>query len=65
MGRFPDPKLFNDLVISSINGVPVRVRDIGYAGYLSAEILPLPDSDTAAAKTMESFRRLTRRQKPD
>ena len=31
MGRFPDPKLFNDLVISSINGVPVRVRDIGYA----------------------------------
>ena len=31
MGRFPDPKLFNDLVVSSINGVPVRVRDIGYA----------------------------------
>ena len=31
MGRFPDPKLFNDLVVSSINGVPVRVRDIGFA----------------------------------
>ncbi|MBM3794693.1 MAG: efflux RND transporter permease subunit [Acidobacteria bacterium] len=31
MGRFPDPKLFNDLVVSNIGGVPVRVRDIGYA----------------------------------
>jgi sugar phosphate isomerase/epimerase len=32
------------------------LRAIGYAGYLSAEILPLPDADTAAKKTMESFR---------
>jgi HAE1 family hydrophobic/amphiphilic exporter-1 len=31
LGRFPDPKLFNDLVVSNINGVPVRIRDIGYA----------------------------------
>ena len=35
------------------------LRDIGYSGYLSAEILPLPDSDAAARQTMESFRRLT------
>lgn len=35
------------------------LREIGYTGYLSAEILPLPDSDTAAAQTMASFRRLT------
>ena len=49
------------------NAAPIiaALRDIGYAGYLSAEILPLPDSDTAAAKTMESFRRLVGRQKPD
>ncbi len=42
------------------DAVPIvaALRDIGYTGYLSAEILPLPDSDTAAAKTMESFRRL-------
>ena len=31
MGRLPDPKLFNDLVVATIDGVPVRVRDIGYA----------------------------------
>ena len=31
LGRFPDPKLFNDLVVATIQGVPVRVRDIGFA----------------------------------
>ena len=35
------------------------LRDTNYKGYLSAEILPLPDSATAAQKTMESFRRFT------
>ena len=34
------------------------LHDIGYAGYLSAEILPLPDGDTAAKKTIASFRKL-------
>ena len=28
------------------------------AGYLSAEILPLPDSDAAARQTIDSFRRM-------
>jgi sugar phosphate isomerase/epimerase len=32
------------------------LRDIGYQGYLSAEVLPLPDSETAARQTMKSFR---------
>ncbi len=31
LGRFPDPKLFNDLVVGVIDGTPIRVRDIGYA----------------------------------
>ncbi|MBM3725588.1 MAG: efflux RND transporter permease subunit [Acidobacteria bacterium] len=31
LGRFPDPKLFNDLVVANIGGTPIRVRDIGYA----------------------------------
>jgi HAE1 family hydrophobic/amphiphilic exporter-1 len=31
LGRFPDPKLFNELVVATINHAPVRVRDIGYA----------------------------------
>jgi sugar phosphate isomerase/epimerase len=35
------------------------LRAINYRGYLSAEILPLPDSATAARQTIESFRRFT------
>ena len=35
------------------------LRDIGYKGYLSAEIVPLPDSDTAAKQTIASFRKAT------
>jgi sugar phosphate isomerase/epimerase len=35
------------------------LRRIGYEGYLSAEILPLPDSETAARKTIESYRQST------
>ncbi len=31
MGQLADPKGFNDLVVATLNGVPVRVRDIGYA----------------------------------
>ncbi len=31
--------------------------DIGYNGYVSGEMLPLPDPDTAAQKTMEFLRR--------
>jgi sugar phosphate isomerase/epimerase len=33
------------------------LREIHYAGAISAEVLPVPDSETAAAQTMESFRR--------
>jgi HAE1 family hydrophobic/amphiphilic exporter-1 len=31
MGRVADPRGFNDLVVATINGTPIRVRDIGYA----------------------------------
>ena len=31
MGRVADPKGFNDLVVATLSGVGVRVRDIGYA----------------------------------
>jgi sugar phosphate isomerase/epimerase len=31
------------------------LRDINYCGYLSAECLPWPDSDAAAARTIQSF----------
>jgi len=33
------------------------LREIGYAGYLSAEVFPLPDSLSAARLSLESFRR--------
>ena len=41
--------------------VPVvkALRDIGYNGYLSAEVFPLPDSDAAAKRTIDTFRKLT------
>ena len=32
------------------------LRKIGYDGYLGAEILPLPDSQTAARQAIEFFR---------
>ena len=32
------------------------LREIGYDGYLSAEVLPLPDPHSAAKQTIESFR---------
>jgi hydrophobic/amphiphilic exporter-1 (mainly G- bacteria), HAE1 family len=31
LGRIADPKAFNDLVIATVNGTPIRVRDIGGA----------------------------------
>ena len=44
---------------TAIAPIIAALRDIGYTGYLSAEILPLPDSLTAARQTIESFRRTT------
>lgn len=33
------------------------LKEIGYGDYLSAEVLPLPDSDAAAKQTIESFKK--------
>ena len=44
---------------TDIAPIVAALRDIGYAGYLSAEILPLPDSGAAARQTIESFRNCT------
>jgi len=38
--------------------VIAALREIGYSGYLSAEILPLPDPETAARQTIASLRTL-------
>ena len=38
--------------------IVAALRDIGYEGYLSAEVLPLPDAEAAARQTMRAFRQL-------
>lgn len=40
-----------------IKPVAEALQDIGYQKYISAEVLPWPDSDNAARQTMEAFRR--------
>ena len=42
---------------TDIAPVAEALRDIGYAGYISGEVLPLPDGDTAAKQTIGSFKR--------
>lgn len=34
------------------------LREFGYDGYLSAEVLPLPDPDSAAKQTIDTFRKV-------
>jgi sugar phosphate isomerase/epimerase len=34
------------------------LREIGYAGYLSAEVLPRPNPEAAARQTLRAFRSL-------
>jgi len=36
------------------------LRDVGYTGYLSAEVLPIPDPQSAASQTIRAFREGTR-----
>jgi sugar phosphate isomerase/epimerase len=44
---------------TNVAPIIAALRSIGYKGYLSAEILPLPDSRVAAEQTIESFRKAT------
>jgi sugar phosphate isomerase/epimerase len=44
--------------------VAAALRDIGYAGFASAEALPYPDSDAAARQTIMAFRRFFRPEAP-
>lgn len=39
--------------------IVAALREIGYTGFLSAEVFPQPDALTAARQTIESFRKLT------
>jgi sugar phosphate isomerase/epimerase len=44
---------------TDVTPIMAALREIKFAGYLSAEVLPLPDSVSAARQTMKSFRRWT------
>ncbi|WP_414660812.1 TIM barrel protein [Horticoccus sp. 23ND18S-11] len=44
---------FGQTAVAPIIGA---LREIGYAGYLSAEVLPLPDAMSAARQTIAAFR---------
>ena len=41
---------------TNVAPIVAALREIGYTGYLSAEILPLPDSNAAARQTIAAFR---------
>jgi sugar phosphate isomerase/epimerase len=42
---------------TDLASIASALRDIGYGGYVSAECLPWPDPDAAAARTIDSYRR--------
>jgi sugar phosphate isomerase/epimerase len=42
---------------TNLAAIVQALRDISFAGYLSAEVFPAPDSHTAAKHTIESFRK--------
>ena len=41
-----------------VAAIVATLHEIGYEGYLSAEVLPLPNPETAARQTIRAFRRL-------
>lgn len=42
---------------TNVAPIVTALREIHYTGFVSAEVLPLPDSETAAQQTIASFRR--------
>jgi sugar phosphate isomerase/epimerase len=44
---------------TNMEPIMAALRGINYTGYLSAEVLPSPDSATVARQSIESFRRVT------
>jgi len=46
---------------TAIQPIAQALIDVGYEGYVSGEVFPWPDSQTAASKTLESFKTTFRR----
>ncbi|MBI4660089.1 MAG: efflux RND transporter permease subunit [Verrucomicrobia bacterium] len=53
MGRIEDPKEFNDLVVATVNGSPIRVRDLGWAEDGTREQRSVARLDGVPTVTME------------
>jgi sugar phosphate isomerase/epimerase len=45
---------------TAVSPVVQALAQVGYSGYLSAEVFPLPDADTTAQQTIQSFRKFAR-----
>jgi sugar phosphate isomerase/epimerase len=45
---------------TTVEPIARALRDIGYNGFISAEILPLPNAETAARQTLAAFRQFFR-----
>ena len=56
MGRFADPKQFDNMVVSTVNGIPIKVRDIGYAEDGTKEQRSLSRLNGVPAVTLEVVR---------
>lgn len=56
MGRMADSRQFDNMVISTVNGIPIRVRDIGYAEDGTKEQRSLSRLNGVPAVTLEVVR---------
>jgi HAE1 family hydrophobic/amphiphilic exporter-1 len=56
MGRLNEPKAFNDLVIATRNGSPIRVRDVGWAEDGTKEQRSISRLDGAPTVALEVLR---------
>jgi HAE1 family hydrophobic/amphiphilic exporter-1 len=56
MGRFPEAREFNDLVVSTIGNTPIRIRDLGYAEDGHKEQRSFARYDGQPAASLQVFR---------
>ena len=56
VGRVSDPKAFNDLVVATRNGVPIRIRDIGSAEDGTTERRSISRLDGAPTVSLDVLR---------
>jgi len=45
---------------TNMQPIATALKEIGYAGYVSAEAFPWPDPDAAAEQTIKAFRKFFR-----